>query len=270
MKFLSFLVICFFCVQINGYTISMIQSFNEFDFSNLDSDTLVLFDVDETLIQPVDNYKINQWTEPAKELLLRLVEQYASANWDHIHAILFEKVEYLLTEPHIIKIIQELQAKKVPVIALTAMRTGQLGPIVKEEWRYHHLKSLGFEGNWSEHIIPFEPLDGKPIFYKGILCTDMTQKGPVLGAFLDTIQWYPKKVIFFDDLKHYVESVADECQKRGFIFEGYVYLGALEKEWNHQLVEFQLTHLINYYEWINDEMALQILTSPSEPKSSIN
>jgi hypothetical protein len=92
------------------------------------------------------------------------------------------------------------------------------------------LKSLGFEGSFSSHDFALQGFKKHPIFYKGVLSTDLEQKGPVIGAFLDKISFKPEKIVMIDDDGAYIRSVKEECFKRGIHFEGYIYQGAKEKK----------------------------------------
>lgn len=245
---------CFFK---NFESIKLINSFNEIDFNIIASDSLVILDVDETLIQPKDTLIINEHSQEAKNFKVKLIQQYPDIkNWDNLYSIMILQAERPLLEPDIIEKINQLKNRNIPVIALTAMNTGKIGYIEHtEQWRYEQLKSLGFEGSYSNLNTSLPSSQGHPVFYKGILATDLAAKGPILGSFLDYIALKPKQIIMIDDSLDMLKSVEAESKSRGIQFQGYHYKYAKQKSWNEALAQFQINHLVKHNEWLNDEQA---------------
>ncbi len=238
-------------------SITTIHSFNDVNFDTFTKNDLVVFDVDETLIQPKDAFVLNEQTPQADAFRKKLLEKYptvTSKEWEDIGSILLLQAERPLLEPSVIKKIDALQKRGVPVIACTGMNTGALGLVPSmEAWRYNHLKSLGFEGSFNNAVLTFNAFKRKPVFYHGILATDTELKGPVIGAFLDAMQLHPKKIIMFDDTLEFLESMQAEYKKRSIAFQGYEYKGAHEKPWNEKLFEQQADYLIKHKTWRSDD-----------------
>ena len=164
--------------------------------------------------------------------------------------------------------IQALQKRSIKTIALTAQFTGKYGEIERfEQWRFEKLGLLGikFNSSFVEQEIKLDALasykNNYPIFYQGILCANTVPKGDVLGAFLDRIEWQPERVIFFDDSKKYVDSVAQEMEKRAISFYGYVYKAAslVSVTIDFDIARFQLEYLKKYQKWIGDDQALSMM-----------
>lgn len=262
-------IVALFFLSKSYYKITPIASFAEVDFNAIDRDTLVVFDVDETLIQPVDMYYINEGSPQAQAVKKKLIEGHPEIkDWDEYMDILIKQVQRPLLEPMVIAKINALQKIGVIVIAVTAMNTGKYGQYDRlERWRYEHLGSFGFEGSFNDLIIDFEMNNKKPVFYKGILATDTLLKGPVLFAFLDRINHRPKKIIMFDDSKEYLESVAEESKKHGVKFQGYWYKGAHEKAWDQVVIEYQIEHLLKHKKWISDDEVYLLMQHEPIPAS---
>lgn len=250
--------------------IKTIHSFAEVDFNAIKTDTLVLIDVDETLIQPTDTYSINEHTPQAEEFRRKLLIKHPEIkNWDIYADISLREVERPLIEPMIIQKISALQKRGVPVIAVTAMNTGKFGPLERiEAWRYDHLKSFGFQGSFADLIIDVPLGNHKPVFYKGILVTDTLLKGPVIVGFLDSIQYVPKKIIMFDDTIEYLESTLAECKKRNIAFQGYLYARAITKPWDKELIEFQAEYLIRHKKWLRDDEARTLMAQQKQSEKA--
>jgi hypothetical protein len=239
--------------------ITTITSFSHYDFSTITPCDLIVFDIDETLIQPTDSYLIHRNSTRGK-LLLSLFGLYNNEfDVNHFHETRLQHANRILIEPFIIPTIQTLQANNIPVIGCTAMRTGLIKTLVREDWRYQDLKSLGFEGSWADKIIMLDSLPGRQLFYKGCIFTDLYDKGPALAEFLNTVSFKPKKIIFFDDCVSYLESIRKMCDAHAIAFEGYLYQGLQSKPWNTQLSVFQLNHVAQNKSWLPDEKALQQL-----------
>ncbi len=233
--------------------ITTIKSFSEFDFSNLTPHDLVVFDIDETLIQPTDSYLIHRHSAKARFILSLFGLYNNEFNLQEYHEIRLKQANRILIEPNIIPTIQTLQKNKIPVIGCTAIKSGRLKTLQIDEWRYQDLKSLGFEGSWQNKIIMFDELPGRQLFYKGCIFTDLYEKGPALATFLKAISFKPKKIIFFDDCISYLESIRIMCDSLSIIFEGYLYKGLQDKNFDIKRAWSQLKHVAQYKAWISDE-----------------
>src|SRR5688500_11436253 len=78
------------CEQKNQVpVIQPIHSFNEVDFSSFEPNTLVIFDVDETLIRPIDTYLLNEHTPQGEAFRKQLIQQHPEVkDWDTLSSIM--------------------------------------------------------------------------------------------------------------------------------------------------------------------------------------
>lgn len=226
-------------------------------FHDIQPDTLVIFDVDQTLIQPVDTYPANENSPEAEQFRNALVQRYPKTDWVKLASIMLKQAERPLVESRIIEQIKQLQARGVNIIACTSMNTGAYGVIpLMEEWRYNHLKSLGFEGSFADTVLPLNINGKKPVLYKGIFATDTVPKGIALGALFDELDYQPKKIVFFDDSLEYIVSVSQMCKGRGIEFFGYIYKGARSVLWNENVAATQAQILMVGQQWVPDQVIL--------------
>ena len=205
----------------------------------IDDNALVLFDIDDTLI--VSQSKLF-WVKLVERVALGIkkvtpsvLKEKLKPYFDHYEnwfmAKLKSKENPILIEPDIPSTIKSLQDRGIKVMALTSLHTGSYHNISSlPESRYQKLKKIGID--FSNTAIPdheFTDLPKKqghyPLLYHGMLLTNFVSKGTVLGAFLDLMQWRPSQVIYFDNHKWQISSVAKEIHKRKIPFRGYEYDG---------------------------------------------
>lgn len=237
-----------------------------------DKNSLVLFDVDDTLIEPAsivlrpqirENVAYLPWL---KELIDKTFKE-AKKSEDYYFSIWKTMEVPVLIEPDIVHIIRSLQDRHVKVLALTALRTGADYIIPSlPEWRFNKLKQVGID--FAKADLPdmtFKELPASnaqyPVLYHGLLCTAGVTKDAVLGAFLDRVHWKPNKVVFFDDNMKRVEQVAQEMHKRGIPFQGYQYRGGdlMPGKLDKEVATMQFKHLVEHEEWLIEDQARALL-----------
>jgi len=254
-----------------------IDSFSQVahELQNADKNTLVVFDVDDTLIVPESKILWPKVQEANKEWVDQWFEECAKNTpppelEKYYGAIQMLKEKPVLIEPEIVEIIRNLQERGIKVIALTAIDTGKRSIIPSmAAWRFKTLQTVGIDfskTNVSNMVFNELPLgmDGNPlVLHNGILFSSVVPKGVVLGAFLDRMKWKPERVIFFDDSIKHIKSVAQEMDKRSISFYGYEYLGSqyLAGELDKEAIALQRSHLIKHEEWLTEDEARAMLKS---------
>jgi hypothetical protein len=235
---------------------------------------LVVLDVDEVLITTEDHV-FHSYADEARDKIIGQAIAKADnkiekkQEIEHAMGIVILNATRVLVEEETPVLIQNLQKKKVPVIALTSCSTGRLGPIEKMElWRAEHLKSLQIDFSSSFPAISsqsFEELSigtkRPPIYERGILFSHGYKKGDVLAAFLKKNRIKPSKVIFIDDLVENLASVESSLETLGIPSKTVHYLGAKRfyKELNEEIILYQFKHLMKEKQWLSDaEVALRL------------
>ncbi len=208
--------------------------------------TLVVFDMDQTLMNPTEQLfevmfrPITEFDLADRTFLMHLRKKYPEVAQGHdstrriqFLSALFAKMAFTPVEKITVPLISALQARGVKVIALTSINTGTFGSIKSmQEWRLCNLHQLGldFSTSFVQQEIEFTNLPKEygfyPVFYHGIICAALNLKGPMLAAFLECIDWRPTNILFFDDHKEQCESVAHEMKKLGIPTISYWYRAA--------------------------------------------
>lgn len=260
---------CLLSLPLNA-VIHDVPNLNKFEESlqTLDQHSLVLFDVDETLIVPKDQilnpYMKDLWYQYAKETIhnpeIVLPGKYHDS---YFIEQIFSQMEYEVVDPKVIEIIRSLQCRKIKTIAFTRMFTGAFGPIPSmEDWRLDHLKKhhIDFSNAFPQHQeiqIDVKSTRITSLFKKGVLCANKQAKGPVLLAFLENLKWKPSKILLIDNRLDYLQSVESSLEGTGIEFIGFYYRDVENRphDVKEDIARFQLLHLAKTSEWLSDEKA---------------
>ena len=241
-----------------------IESFAQADFSQCDTQTLITFDIDDTLITAQDAFgRIDKLP-----LLFKILAGYSHPSLlteksnEFITSLIFKQASQKLTEPILVDVIHDIQSRDCDVIGLTSIESGPWGIIPSiPEWRCDMLASMGInlQDHFNDETFTTLPkFQGQyPKFYKGIIFANQDSKGLALGAFIDACSTKPTHVISFDDRLTALHSIAHACKKRNIEFIGYHYVGAdlHAKPFRIKRALFQLNHLFTDQIWLTDEHA---------------
>ena len=211
-----FLILSFF-VTINSVLADIITISDFIPLKKLleeaDQDTLVIFDVDHVLIMPTDEYTLNRHPY-RKELWKEIEGRLSKEEMKTLYGLTASKAKWRLVDPDIIDIFTRLKERQIPSIALTSIYTGKFGNIEKlEDWRIKHLHDLGFDfvnlTPIKEEILLYEleEQDGVPMLKSGVILTAQIDKGKTLEYILRHNNYYPKTIIFIDDMLNNLESL---------------------------------------------------------------
>lgn len=233
-KIILFFVLFSF-IDLNGFhKIHSYSKIPENIFTNCTKETLITFDVDDTLITSLDfitrDLEHSFWLYAY--LVLKFPNLFFNPNkLEKVISILVRDCRRSVFDKEIFKVINKFKQKKCNIIALTDMRNSGFGVIDSlPKWRAKTLKSFGFDFSGKFTNKTFDNLKAYkksyPCFYSGILCTNKLPKGAILGAFIDYYGLKPDKVISFDDLEYQLDSIYTECKKRNIPFLGIQPLGA--------------------------------------------
>ncbi len=243
-----------------------------------DKDTLIAFDIDNTLLDPnekmfqIEYLKPEYFDDPkfVQEIqtdFKRLYKTKGPEFKDNFISAIYLGTTFKPVEPEEVTAVKNLQDRGIKVIVLTASYTGKFGKVKSmQELRFKNLYDSGFDFRKAFDIqeVIFDklaPRDGYyPMFYKGLILSSTSPKGAALGAFLDAIKWMPKKVIFFDELMSNHQSVEKEAKRRGIAYQGFQYMADFQQKFkiqNKALIKFQYDYLVKNGEFLNNKQALE-------------
>lgn len=222
----------------------------------LDKNSLVLFDVDDTLIVPCDAIL----RPKGKKLFYQLIRQY---DGDFYREILIQ-ARHSLVDKESVHLVQKLQRNHIPVIAFTAATAKTRGTKELGMWRVEELKNVGFDFRSAfpdVDVLEFTKADSKvyfPLFKSGVLYTSLHSKGDILTSFIQQLKLNPNKVVFVDDKLYFVKSVVKALDQLGIPCLGIHYTAA-EKypcEVNEKRATYQVHYFIENNIWLDDNHPL--------------
>lgn len=207
-------------------------------FNKIDSNTLVVFDVDMVLIQPSEPAFQMANMKRYSTIVKRIVKEVPSEKHTMFFSLMTTTSDSVLVDPTTPQIINEIMKKGASTMAFTANLTGELGTIKNmQEWRVDCLKKLGVDFSKSAPYntsLIFDDLPSYRNYYStysdGILFVNGTSisKGDIFLSFLNKTKISPNKIIFIDDREENVKSMDSSLQKLGRQVEylGICYQGA--------------------------------------------
>jgi hydroxymethylpyrimidine pyrophosphatase-like HAD family hydrolase len=224
-----------------------------------DRDTLVIFDVDHVLIMPTDEHTLNR--HPYRKQLWEEIEgRLSKEDMKALYGLTASKAKWRLVDPGIIDVFTHLKKRQIPSIALTSIYTGKFGNIEKlEDWRIKHLHDFGFD---FVNLTPIreemllhelEEQDGIPILKSGVILTAQVDKGRVLEHILRRSNYYPKTIIFIDDMLNNLESLEKLSSKLKIKFYGLQYTAVSNMPIpviNKKIERLRFQILENEHEWL--------------------
>lgn len=250
----------------------VIYSFQEAaqELAQADASTLVLFDIDETVITAPDvlsrDFKFPWWFP------LRVFWEHPHLmlphNFDQIISLIMKHSSNILIEDEIVHLINKLHEQGATVLALTYLRTGTCGEIEDvPAWRYKRLEDLGIMFTQTHGDTTFKHLPQKyanyPVIHKGLICTNRQDKGEVLSAFLEHINFTPSKIIFFDDNPSRLQEVGVACSALDIPCTLFHYRGAenLPGEWDTEIALAQIKTVLHEQRWLSDAEARTLVAA---------
>lgn len=181
----------------------------ELALKQADSETLVVFDVDDVLLMPNDQILKKHNKHYLDEIERKIEKQLGESAAQVLYSIIFIQRHNSPVDEKIIKLISRLQADGIKILALINCFTGKFGKNASmEDWRINELRRIGYDfgKSWGglapqnfkgllkrEHGLSAES-SLHPAFKNGAMFTTSVSKGEALKAFLAYAQFMPKRI----------------------------------------------------------------------------
>lgn len=241
-----------------GFTqIRELEQFEEITHC-VDSETLLILDIDDTLIVPAQMLGNGKWFEyrwdlhEAQGLTHREALEKTLAEWEAIRHL----SQMRLVEPEIPNVVSSLQKQAVDLMGVThqglalATRTAA------------QLKELNIDLSLSTLVATDRciEVDGHTVlFRKGILFTSGKSKGDALFTLFDEIGKTVTRIVAVDDKRVHLEDLEKKAELRGIEFLGFHYR-AMERQdiFLPEIADYQFKHS-TFSHILSDEEARALL-----------
>lgn len=223
---------------------------------------IALWDVDDTIITPIDHLMTRH------KNAMNLYQQFSLCCNPEMRASMLTQGTFALVDSGIPGLISSLQKRNVVVMALTAIHPGPLGSLSSlEDWRIDHLRSFGIDfavsfNDYDDKLKQFvlspknEENTCATLFKSGIIYSAHRNKAEQFSLWLDTMCITPKRVTFFEDNINNLAVVKHECERRGIRFVG-VHCRGIDKHIPLQIdsdcIRLQIAHVLRTCVWLRDD-----------------
>lgn len=226
-----------------------------------DENTLILWDVDQTLLTPDDPILKPKWEKLLDQLIggkKFLVDETGEKRY--VFREILINAPMSLVDEGSPALLRRLQSRGVPIIAFTAAPGGKIGKVENfVDWRIDELRRFGFDfseafPDFPVLVLPKDPdLEFPPVYKAGVLVTSLHDKGPVLLDFFKEMHWKPARIIFIDDQMSNIQSVMESMQGEIPVLSIH-YTGAsrLPCELDEKMARSQVEHFLKTGEWLTE------------------
>ena len=162
------------------HTTNAIQSI----MKEVDADTLVIFDIDQTLIYPEHNLGLDT---PLAVSYYNSIAKHSSISkekYQELYSRVYQQLPFIFVEGEKTeKVVNELKNKGIKAIALTAREGGKVGVIENaKELTFNHLSNLDvdFSHSFQEGLLTMNEFQGQahaPFYEKGVIFAAGHEKG---------------------------------------------------------------------------------------------
>lgn len=254
--FFAFFILLLTSFSVTEAVILESQHFSEI-VSHVTPETLVILDIDDTLIVPKQMLGCDEWFQfrlkkyQKEGMTSSQALEKALAEWEAVRHL--TKME--IVEPGTEEIVKSLQNQGHCIIGLTtqglalATRTTQqlkencidLSLTAPEKSCYIHLNDHGV------------------LYRDGILFTSGTPKGAALFKLCQMIDYFPKRIVFINDKASHLADIEVVAQKYEVEFIGlrYAYSDKRKNSFCAEIAELQFSHsTLNHL--LSDEEAFEL------------
>lgn len=225
--------------------------------------TLFLFDIDDTLIDSNHMLGTKAWRRYIREATKKIDD---TQNWHDVFSyFLAKEYPYSTVETQTGEYVKKLQENGYAVCGLTTRERSiwynmHVEGVDKLTVNQLHSINIDLNNKSLENSYPELSMDFE--YYEGVFFANEESKGAYLTKLLKTAHQLPKKIIFIDDKRDQVESVAKALAELGIEHECFFYplTDAKAKSFNPLIANIQLYY---FYESkgqkvISDQAGLQI------------
>jgi phosphoglycolate phosphatase-like HAD superfamily hydrolase len=199
---------------------------------SINLDTLLIYDLDNTVFEPVGNYGSDQWFYYLSKVYqmdgfsIEESEEKALELWNHTQS----HIKVKPVESCIPTFIKDQQSKGVKTIAVTARSPATADVTIKQLTSIDVTFQESSIKNGGSLKIDHPGLNGDVLFHDGVLFVgEKNSKGEALILLLKNLNYRPENVVFVDDRRRHLEAVEKQLIAKKIPYKGFRY-GAADKK----------------------------------------
>ena len=242
-KFVVFLLgaLFFFSMHLKAQIVEM-HHFNEIN-AYVDSETLIILDIDDTLLIPVQMLGCDEWFKYRLQkhrnegMQHSIALEKTLAEWEAVRHLTRMEIVESGTD----RIVNALQKRGFCVIGLTTQGVA-LATRTRQQLK---MQGFDFSANGVSEEDYYFLLEGEGmLFRRGILFTCGKSKGKALFNLLEKSTFYPKRILFVNDKIEHLADVEEEAEKHSIEFLGlrYSYSDTRKAAFRPEIAEMQFEY----------------------------
>jgi Protein of unknown function (DUF2608) len=199
---------------------------------SINLDTLLIYDLDNTVFEPIGNYGSDQWFYYLSKVYqmdgfsIDESEEKALELWNHTQS----HIKVKPVESCIPSFIRDQQSKGIKTIAVTARSPATADVTIKQLTSIDVTFQESSIKNGGSLKIDHPGLNGDVLFHDGVLFVgEKNSKGEALVLLLKNLNYRPENVVFVDDRRRHLEAVEKQLIAKKIPYKGFRY-GAADKK----------------------------------------
>lgn len=234
-------LLCLFCITTPLFcAIFEVSHFSELPHY-VTPETLVILDIDDTLLLPAQSLGCDAWfTARLKALQATHSPEQALdkalAEWEAIRHL----TQMNLVEEETAAIVGALQEKNTPVMGLTTQGLALATRTINQLAAVHIDLTKTAPSKEDHYFINEHGV----LYRRGLLFTSGTKKGAALTKLLTLLKYQPKHIVFINDKATHLQDVETGLEATGIRFTGlrYAYGDTRVASFRPEIAHIQWTH----------------------------
>ena len=231
---------------------------------HINKETLVIIDIDDTLLIPVQMLGCDVWFEGRMKGYLAAGCMSSEAlekslnEWQGIRHL--SQME--IVEKGNDQVVADLQKKGFCVMGLTTQGLA-LASCTTQQLKSNNIDLSPTAPSQDAFSFPIQ--DQLVLFRKGILFTAGTSKGDSLFTLCDKIGYKPKRIVFINDKATHLRDIEAVAEKKGVEFIGlrYAFSDSRKKAFSPEIADYQFRNS-SFAHILTDEEAKAALAAKSK------
>jgi FMN phosphatase YigB (HAD superfamily) len=197
------------------YSIKTISDLSRY----IDNQTILFFDIDDTLIRNKTHLGSNQWED---SLVSLMIKNGVDDN------IAFKKAKFLWCAFQVVSEVEVVEPSTLEffnkLLQSHHLRLITARPAVLANETFQQLASVGIKTNVTDKFLINLNKENHVLYENGIFFCDSCNKGAVIADYMNRYSLNPGKIVLVDDRLHHLEKAAMALKAFNFIGLHYNYL----------------------------------------------